>query len=114
MEMTLRRLRKELGMSQERVAERMRVSRSLVGAWETGDRTPALDDAARLADVLGCSIDELVEGREPPWEGEEGELVALYRACTPDRRRTVMEVARGLADASAGDAASARGERRAV
>lgn len=114
MELTLRKRRKSLGWSQEELGARLCVSRELVSNWERGTRTPALDDAARLADVLGCSIDELVEGREPPWEGEEGELIALYRACTPDRRRTVMEVARGLADASAGDAASERGERRAV
>ena len=114
MELTLKDRRKALGWSQAELSQLMNVSQSLVSNWESGTRTPALDDAARLADVLGCSIDELVEGREPPWEGEEGELVALYRACTPDRRRTVMAVARDAADASAGDAASARGERRAV
>lgn len=114
MELTLKDRRKTLKLSQQALGDMLHVSQRLVSNWETGTATPALDDAARLADVLGCSIDELVEGREPPWEGEEGELVSLYRACTPDRRRTVMEVARGLADASAGDAASARGERKAV
>lgn len=55
--------RKELGLSQEALAERLQVSRQAVSRWETGDAMPDMGKLLLLADVLDCSLDELC-GRE--------------------------------------------------
>jgi len=52
-------LRHGLGLSQEAVAEKIDVSRQTVAKWEAGESTPDLSLAAKLAAVLGVSIDRL-------------------------------------------------------
>ncbi len=55
--------RKERGMTQEELADRLSVSRQTVSKWENGDCMPDADKFIRLADVLDISLDELA-GRE--------------------------------------------------
>lgn len=54
-------------MSQEKLAEALSMDRSTVAKWETGDSYPRGETLAKLADLLGCTIDELfgrtAEGR---------------------------------------------------
>jgi transcriptional regulator with XRE-family HTH domain len=55
----LRRRRVELGITQTELAGSAGVSRQLVAAVEAGVNTPAVDAALRLAQVLGCSAEDL-------------------------------------------------------
>ncbi len=55
--------RREKGMTQEDLAERLSVSRQTVSKWENGECMPDADKFIRLADILEISLDELV-GRE--------------------------------------------------
>ena len=56
----LRRLRQEIGLSQEEVARRSGVPVSTLRALEHGRRlSPTLDTAGRLADALGIRLDDL-------------------------------------------------------
>lgn len=64
------RLRTERGLSQERLAERLEVSRQSVSKWETNASVPELDKLVRLADVFGITLDELVRGEVPCRECE--------------------------------------------
>ena len=61
----LQRLRKEKGLSQEDVAQKLFVSRQSVSKWENGNAEPGVKDLAALADMFGVTLDELV-GRECP------------------------------------------------
>lgn len=56
----LKRLRKEKGMSQLQLAIGSGVSQSLICKYELGIYSPRLTTAARLADALEVSIDELL------------------------------------------------------
>jgi transcriptional regulator with XRE-family HTH domain len=58
-------LRKRAKLSQEALARAAGVGLGAVRFWEKGKRTPGLTLAARLADALGCSLDELA-GRQAP------------------------------------------------
>jgi transcriptional regulator with XRE-family HTH domain len=58
---TVRRLRSELDMSQEKLAQKAKVSRNFVGSVERGESSISLDAADRLARVLGVSLDRLLE-----------------------------------------------------
>jgi len=52
--------RKEQGMSQEQLAEKLLVSRSAVAKWESDNGTPDIENLKALSKVLNVSIDELV------------------------------------------------------
>jgi transcriptional regulator with XRE-family HTH domain len=56
--------RKEKGMSQEKLADKIGVSRQAVAKWETGQSCPDLDKIIALSDLLGVSVDSLVKDRD--------------------------------------------------
>ena len=58
-------LRKEKGLSQEELANRLEVTRQTVSKWELGDSTPDLDKLVMLAEIFEVSLDELVLDRVP-------------------------------------------------
>ena len=56
----IQQLRKELGMSQEELGQRLLVSRQTISQWEIGQTLPAIDNLIRLRDIFGISIDEIL------------------------------------------------------
>lgn len=57
--------RKQRGMTQEELAERIGVSRQALAKWESGETVPDIERAASAAAILGIPLDELVEKKEP-------------------------------------------------
>jgi len=55
----IRRLRGELGLSQEALAEKMDVSRQTINSIETERYTPSLPLAITLAGFFGKSVEEV-------------------------------------------------------
>lgn len=55
----LRGLRAEARMSQAELAKTLGVNPDTISNWETGENWPNLFVATKLADTLGCSLDEL-------------------------------------------------------
>lgn len=55
----IRERRLRLGISQTELAAEVRVNQTAISQWERGVVTPSLDNAKRLADALGCTIDDL-------------------------------------------------------
>lgn len=58
-------LRKQKGMSQEELANRLEVTRQTVSKWELGDSTPDMDKIVALGELFEISLDELVLGKVP-------------------------------------------------
>lgn len=58
-------LRKQKGLSQEELANRLDVTRQTVSKWELGDSTPDMDKLIALAELFEISLDELVLGKVP-------------------------------------------------
>ena len=58
---SLFRGRKQSGMSQEAVAEKLGVSRQTVSKWETDETLPDIRQAKRLAMLYGLTLDELID-----------------------------------------------------
>ena len=56
----LRNLRKSKGISQEELAERVRVSRQSVSKWETGEAYPEMNNILELCKIFHCHINDLV------------------------------------------------------
>jgi transcriptional regulator with XRE-family HTH domain len=67
---TIRRLRIQAGLSQEKFADRARVSRNFQGSVERGESSLSLDVAQRFAAAVGLSLGELLveveTSKEPP------------------------------------------------
>lgn len=57
------RYRKRAGLSQKELAETAGVKQSQISRWESGNM-PSLPNLDRLSSALGCSIDELLHGKE--------------------------------------------------
>ena len=55
-------LRKEKGLTQEQLAEKLAVSGRTVSRWETGSNMPDIGMLVVLADFYGVSIPELING----------------------------------------------------
>lgn len=58
----LKQLRKEKGLSQEELAERMGVSRQAVSKWEQGEIYPEVEKLLLLAKQFQVSLDALMSG----------------------------------------------------
>ena len=56
----LKKLRKLKKMSQEKLAEKIGVSRQSVSKWETGETYPEMNNILILCKIFGCGINELV------------------------------------------------------
>ena len=58
----IRRHRKELGLSQDELAERIHVSRQTVSNWETDRTYPDVQSLLLLSTLFGTTVDELIKG----------------------------------------------------
>ena len=56
----LKSIRKQVGMSQELLAEKIGVSRQAVTKWETGAGIPDIDNMVSISNLFNISIDELI------------------------------------------------------
>lgn len=62
--MNLAALRKQYGMTQEEVAERINVSRQAIAKWEKGESIPDLSNCVALANLFQVSLDDLIHYSE--------------------------------------------------
>ena len=60
----LKRLRKIHQYTQERVAEKINVSRQSIAKWEQGETTPDIESLIKLAKLYNVSLDHLVNHSE--------------------------------------------------
>ncbi|MDQ6949672.1 MAG: helix-turn-helix transcriptional regulator [Actinomycetota bacterium] len=58
----VRRLRHDLGLSQEDLAHRAGINRTYIGSLEAGQRNISLNNIVKLAGALGVDTGELVKG----------------------------------------------------
>lgn len=61
--------RRELGLTQQQLADRLHVSFQAVSKWENGSAYPNVEILYDLGTVLGVSVDEILSGNEKVEEG---------------------------------------------
>ena len=66
-------LRKDHGLSQEELAERLGVSRQAVSKWERAESSPDTDNLIALASLYRISLDELIRGTSTATPVEPGD-----------------------------------------
>lgn len=67
-------LRKQSGLSQEQLAERLDVSRQAVSKWESGQSIPDVDKIIALSELFETTTDYLLKGTQPQPDTAEKSL----------------------------------------
>ena len=97
----IKELRKEKGLTQQELADRIGASKSAISMYEKGNRRPSFDIADALSDFFGVSIGYLSgssdqRGEYPrhelPTSSEEEQILAAYRRASKDIRNAVRAV----------------------
>lgn len=95
----LRRLRKENGISQKRLAKELGLTPSLVSSWESGRGNPTVESVLTMCRILGVSADELLgtgragrKRRGMRLSESEKSLVKDFRALDGYGQRAVLLV----------------------
>jgi transcriptional regulator with XRE-family HTH domain len=96
----IRKSRREKGLSQAQLADRLRVSRSAVSQWERTDGcAPSASNLERLATVLDCTFEWLAtgRGRQRPGDAHDGsDAVVLRHFARDDDEEHLLEGFRAL------------------
>ena len=87
-------LRKETGMTQKQVAERLHVTDRAVSKWERGLSYPDVTLMEPLAAVLGVGVEELLTCRRKAAPASEPELPALHSVLTISREEKRLRARR--------------------
>lgn len=98
----IRDYRRELGWTQDDLAQKTGVSRSAVAQWETDRAGQIRGNLARIAEALGISVEVLLFGAASrdsaqAVSADEWALLRLYRECEPEDRSFLLRTARRLA-----------------
>jgi transcriptional regulator with XRE-family HTH domain len=98
----VRATRRDRGLTQDELADKVGVSRSAVAQWETGRTGQVTGNLSRIADALEVSVEYLMYGEDKRAagdvrQGDELALLRLYRECDPEDRQILLRTARRLA-----------------
>lgn len=74
----LKNARKNAGLTQEQLAEKLFVSRAAVAKWESGKGLPDVENLRAISKLLDISIDALLD------EGQESDFPVIKEAIDPD------------------------------
>lgn len=76
----IRDARRAAGLSQEKLAERVGVTRQAVTKWENGQSAPSTENLLRLAEVLGVPANTLLDTVVPELQMQADQIYALQKA----------------------------------
>lgn len=57
------KLRKEMGLSQEELGNKLNVARQTVSKWELGETTPEMDRLIKMSEIFNITLDELIKDK---------------------------------------------------
>ncbi len=79
----IKKLRKDCGLSQEKVAEYMGVSRQAVTKWENGQSAPSTENLLKLAALFGTTVDMLMSDKD-----KDHDLVQqVFQLCLKEKEK---------------------------
>lgn len=102
-----KQLREEKGYSQQMLADKLSISRSTVGMYESGAREPNFELLEEIADFFNVDMDYLIgkstikrkipvlqkdgiQKESPALTAEEKEFLNLYETASPEAREFVI------------------------
>ncbi|MGO4416973.1 helix-turn-helix domain-containing protein [Cupriavidus sp. KB_39] len=84
------------GLSQEKVAEALGISREAVSRIETGVAVPSIVRLAELAEIFGCGMEELLTDASNREVDQARKILELLEGLSDERREMLMGVIRQL------------------
>lgn len=87
----LQELRKQKGLTQEELAERLYVSRTAISKWESGRGFPNIESLKALSKTFCVSLDELLSGEE---------ILSIAEKDHREKEETIRDLIFGLLDCS--------------
>ena len=78
-------LRREAGLNQAELAQRLQISPSAVGMYEQGRREPSADTLVAMAQLFGVSVDYLLTGQAAEKDQNTLETMLINRITSADR-----------------------------
>lgn len=98
----LREMRNRAKLNQQQVADALGIPKGRYGDWERETTTLNLKDAIELADLFGCTLDELA-GRKSPNDSDnlsadEQRIIDTYRDAGRLGKRVILATAREVAE----------------
>ena len=104
MQLQLKSVRKENGISQSELAKRLGIDIKTIGNWERGKTLPNIEQIWNCAVALGSTPNDLMgwyidhpQKVTQHIDPEHAELVGCYDQCTDDRKDSLMRQARDAA-----------------
>ena len=100
----LRQARKDMGMSQSDIADRLGVGKSTVSGYETGAREPSMAILVQIMGILNIDADFVFQDEVAPkrktenLKAEEKELLNEYRALNSANQSLLLKTAHYLKD----------------
>lgn len=98
----IKKLRKELGISQLELAKEMNVHQTAVSQWETGKTMPDISLIVKLSIYLGCCVEYLLGTSDNRFHGDiqsefqpilvdpdEYKMIKNLRKLSPEKRATI-------------------------
>ena len=82
-------MRTYAGLNQQQVADALGIKKARYGDWERETREINLRDAIRLADLFGCTLDELANHKvqsRPSTSPDEQRMLDVYRDAPQEQR----------------------------
>lgn len=76
-------LRKEKGLTQLELAEKMNVTDKAVSKWERDLSIPDAASMPRLAEILGITVDDLMNGRKPKKAKSADDILTIILKAIP-------------------------------
>lgn len=95
-------LRKQQGLTQQQLADKLNLSNKTISKWESGSGSPDISNLPILADALGVSVDELLRGELSKTDTEQNNDVSKNdvpkKELTPEekRERAIIALAASL------------------
>lgn len=87
------------GMKQSELAKMLTVGQATVSNWETGATEPDFESLRKMAEILNCSIDELLGAEKTPTVKNDGERTMLdITALSPENRDRLEDYLHLLVD----------------
>lgn len=88
-------LRIKKGLGQLDLGEKIGMSTSTIGMWETGNRDPSSEMIVMLSDILGVSSDYLLKGEEISYEStlsqEVKDFITEVMNASKDQQKELMK-----------------------
>ena len=88
----LAELRRQKGLTQEQLAERLYVSRAAISKWESGRGLPSIDSLRAIARLFSLSLDELLS---------TGEAISIAEADNRKKQTRMRDLIVGMLDLGA-------------